>query len=243
MCRQIQRDTTRTTNTAIATAMPAFAPIERPPPGIGGGGGGEVDDGADIMAVGGREERRCRVVEPEAKRLILSACAGCAIGDAGRITGVRVRVVVMSVLAMRVLAQQTIELKTKTKTTVRGQTESRRSVEKRLRSATNKTLKCSSGAGAGAGGGAGAREGEGEGEEETHAVLARDWSLGSTEQGYLRFLTLTSSRRWPIIHCRPRPRAESSMVGGLIIVGLGSGQKGAHGAQRRRAAREWRIWR
>jgi hypothetical protein len=61
------------------------------------------------MAVGGREERRCRVVEPEAKRLILSACAGCAIGDAGRITGVRVRVVVMSVLAMRVLAQQTIE--------------------------------------------------------------------------------------------------------------------------------------
>jgi hypothetical protein len=104
----MQRDTTRTTNTAIATAMPAFAPTVRPPPAVGGGGG--VDDGADIVFVGARrEERSCRLVEPEARSLILSACAGCAMDDAGRITGVRIRVVVISVLAMRVLAQQTIE--------------------------------------------------------------------------------------------------------------------------------------
>jgi len=103
----MQRDTTRTTNTAIATAMPAFAPIVRPPPAVGGGGG-EVDDGADIVFVGAREERSCRLVEPEARSLIFSACAGCAMDDAGRITGVRIRVVVISVLAMRVLAQQTI---------------------------------------------------------------------------------------------------------------------------------------
>jgi hypothetical protein len=74
-----------------------------------GGGGGEVDDGADIVFVGAREERSCRLVEPEARSLILSVCAGCAMDDAGRITGVRIRVVVISVLAMRVLAQQTIE--------------------------------------------------------------------------------------------------------------------------------------
>jgi hypothetical protein len=103
----MQRDTTRTTNTAIATAMPAFAPVVRPPPAVGGGG--EVDDGADIAVVGAREERSCGLVEPEARSLILSACAGCAMDDAGRITGVRIRVVVISVLAMRVLAQQTIE--------------------------------------------------------------------------------------------------------------------------------------
>jgi hypothetical protein len=103
----MQRDTTKTTNTAIATAIPAFAPIVRPPPAIGGGGG--VDDGADIVVVGAGEERSCRVVEPEVRSLILSACAGCAMDDAERITGVRIRVVVMSVLAMWVLAQQTIE--------------------------------------------------------------------------------------------------------------------------------------
>lgn len=109
----MQRDTTSTTRTAIATAMPAFAPVLRPP-AIACGGADEV--GVDIMAVGVREkETRCCVFEESS--LILSGWAaaravgaGSARDDGGRITGVRMRVVVMSVLmAGAYLARRTSE--------------------------------------------------------------------------------------------------------------------------------------
>jgi len=93
-------DTTSTTSNAIAIAIPAFAPVLRPPLIACGE---EVEEGADIIVVGVREERPgvC-----EAASLILSASAVGAGSDfavdSGRTSGVRTRVVVMSVLVLAI---------------------------------------------------------------------------------------------------------------------------------------------
>jgi hypothetical protein len=94
----MQTETSTTKSRAHRTAIPAFAPVLTPPTG---GSGIEVDDGLDIMAVGVKEERSALgVVESR-----LSACTVGAgfVDEAGRIRGVRTRVVVMSVelLAIR----------------------------------------------------------------------------------------------------------------------------------------------
>jgi hypothetical protein len=101
----MHRVTTSTTSSAIAIAIPAFAPVLRPP---AIGCGVEVEEGEDIMVVGVREE----LGVCEATSLILSAIpvgAGSEFAVEGASTsGVRVRVLVMSVLvlAMRALAQR-----------------------------------------------------------------------------------------------------------------------------------------
>jgi hypothetical protein len=95
----MKTETSTTKSRAHRTAIPAFAPVLRPPTG---GPGIEVDDGLDIVLVGVKEDRRAfGVVESR-----LSACtvgAGFVDDEAGRMRGVRTRVVVMSVepLAIR----------------------------------------------------------------------------------------------------------------------------------------------
>ena len=102
----MHRVTTSTTSSAIAIAIPAFAPVLRPP---AIGCGVEVEEGEDIMVVGVREEE---LGVCEATSLILSAIpvgAGSEFAVEGASTsGVRVRVLVMSVLvlAMGALAQR-----------------------------------------------------------------------------------------------------------------------------------------
>ena len=93
----MQTETSTTKSRAHRTAIPAFAPVLRPPTG---GSGIEVDDGRDIMVVVMEERRALGVVESR-----LAACsvgAGLVADEAARIRGVRTRVVVMSVeLAIR----------------------------------------------------------------------------------------------------------------------------------------------
>ncbi len=102
----MHRVTTSTTSSAIAIAIPAFAPVLRPP---AIGSGVEVEEGEDIMVVGVREEE---LGVCEATSLILSAIpveAGSEFAVEGASTsGVRVRVLVMSVLvlAMGALARR-----------------------------------------------------------------------------------------------------------------------------------------
>jgi hypothetical protein len=98
MWRQMQTETRKTKSSAHRTAMPARAPVLRP---LGGGGGADVGDGVDIIVVGVRERWDREVVVRR-----LSACALCvgaefAADGAGRIRGVRTRVVVISVLAIK----------------------------------------------------------------------------------------------------------------------------------------------
>ena len=98
MCRQMQTETSTTKSRAHRTAIPAFAPVLRPPTG---GSGIEVDDGRDIMVVVVMEERRALGVV-ESRLAACSVGAGLVADEAARIRGVRTRVVVMSVeLAIR----------------------------------------------------------------------------------------------------------------------------------------------
>lgn len=95
----MQTETSTTKSRAHRTAIPAFAPVLRPPTG---GSGIEVDEGLDIILVGVKDARSALgVVESR-----LSPCtvgAGFVDDEAGRIRGVSTRVVVMSVelLAIR----------------------------------------------------------------------------------------------------------------------------------------------
>jgi hypothetical protein len=106
MWRQMQTETSTTKSSAHRTAMPAFAPVLRPP---AGGCGAGVDDGVDIIVVGVRERRDREVVGRRLSACALSVGAEFAADDAGRIRGVRTRVVVISVLAIRESACATTE--------------------------------------------------------------------------------------------------------------------------------------
>jgi hypothetical protein len=89
----MQTETSTTKSKAHRTAIPAFAPVLRLPTG---GSGIEVDDGLDIMVVGVKEDKRALGVFDS--RLSTCAVGAGLVGDeAGRIRGVRTRVVVMSV--------------------------------------------------------------------------------------------------------------------------------------------------
>jgi hypothetical protein len=107
-------ETTRTKSTAIRTAMPAFAPVLRPP--LGEGCGGEVEDGEDIMVVGVMESA------VEVRTCLSSACAvGAADDDAACwMNGVRTRVVVMSVLAISESARHNANRKTTVRERLEG---------------------------------------------------------------------------------------------------------------------------
>lgn len=106
MWRQMQTETSTTRSSAHRTAMPAFAPVLRPP---AGGCGAGVDDGVDIIVVGVGERRDREVVGRRLSACALSVGAEFAADDAGRIRGVRTRVVVISVLAIRESACATTE--------------------------------------------------------------------------------------------------------------------------------------
>jgi hypothetical protein len=88
-----------TKSRAHRTAIPAFAPVLRPPTGSSGI---EVDDGRDIMVVVVMMEERRALGVVESRLGACSVGAGFVGDEAGRIRGVRTRVVVMSVeLAIR----------------------------------------------------------------------------------------------------------------------------------------------